>query len=195
VARPRPAGCWDAGRRVAVVERELIGGECAYWACIPSKTLLRGPKARASAGQAAGVSTPALAWPGLRDYRDYMIRHLDDAAQPLPCLAAPAAGKNLAVFLAIMPGATLAGLYGQYGTRLLELNTPAPSFRPHGRALPARLTAVGQHKLAAARAAVIAIEQRMTAALPPQHAAGLLADLGRMAQALEPPQRTPRASA
>ncbi len=71
----------DAGRRVAVIERELIGGECAYWACIPSKTLLRGPEARAAAGRAAGVSTPALDWPGLRDYRDYMIRHLDDAAQ------------------------------------------------------------------------------------------------------------------
>jgi pyruvate/2-oxoglutarate dehydrogenase complex dihydrolipoamide dehydrogenase (E3) component len=71
----------DAGRRVAVVERELIGGECAYWACIPSKTLLRGPEARAAAGRAAGVSTPALDWPGLRDYRDYMIRHLDDTAQ------------------------------------------------------------------------------------------------------------------
>jgi pyridine nucleotide-disulfide oxidoreductase/AIPR protein len=112
----------DAGRRVAVIERELIGGECAYWACIPSKTLLRGPEARAAAGRAAGVSTPALDWPGLRDYRDYMIRHLDNAAQPLPCLAAPATGKNLAVFFAIMPGATLAGLYGQYGTRLLELN-------------------------------------------------------------------------
>ena len=36
-----------AGSRVAVVERELIGGECAYWACIPSKTLIRGPGARA----------------------------------------------------------------------------------------------------------------------------------------------------
>jgi pyruvate/2-oxoglutarate dehydrogenase complex dihydrolipoamide dehydrogenase (E3) component len=71
----------DAGRRVAVIERELIGGECAYWACIPSKTLLRGPEARAAAGRAAGMSTPALDWPGLRDYRDYMIRHLDDTAQ------------------------------------------------------------------------------------------------------------------
>jgi hypothetical protein len=63
------------------IERELIGGECAYWACIPSKTLLRGPEARAAAGRVAGVATPALDWGGLRDYRDYMIRHLDDSAQ------------------------------------------------------------------------------------------------------------------
>ena len=33
----------DVGQRVAVIERELIGGECGYWACIPSKTLLRPP--------------------------------------------------------------------------------------------------------------------------------------------------------
>jgi pyruvate/2-oxoglutarate dehydrogenase complex dihydrolipoamide dehydrogenase (E3) component len=71
----------QAGRRVAVIERELIGGECAYWACIPSKTLLRGPEARAEAGRVAGVATPAMEWPGLRDYRDYMVRHLDDTAQ------------------------------------------------------------------------------------------------------------------
>jgi pyruvate/2-oxoglutarate dehydrogenase complex dihydrolipoamide dehydrogenase (E3) component len=70
-----------AGRRVALVERELIGGECAYWACIPSKTLLRGPEARAEAARAAGVATPALDWPDLRDYHDYMVRHLDDTAQ------------------------------------------------------------------------------------------------------------------
>src|SRR6266702_3874402 len=71
----------EAGRRVAVVERELIGGECAYWACIPSKTLLRGPEARAEAARAAGVATPALDWPDLRDYHDYMVRNLDDTAQ------------------------------------------------------------------------------------------------------------------
>jgi dihydrolipoamide dehydrogenase len=70
-----------AGRRVALIERELIGGECAYWACMPSKTLLRGPEVRAEASRAAGVATPAIDWPGLRDYHDYMIRHLDDTAQ------------------------------------------------------------------------------------------------------------------
>jgi Pyridine nucleotide-disulphide oxidoreductase len=71
----------EAGRQVAVVERELIGGECAYWACVPSKTLLRGPEAKAAAGRVAGVATPGLDWAALRGYRDYMIRHLDDAEQ------------------------------------------------------------------------------------------------------------------
>ena len=70
-----------AGRRVAVVERELIGGECAYWACIPSKTLLRPPEVRSEAGRAAGVTSPELDWPDAAAYRDYMTRHLDDKAQ------------------------------------------------------------------------------------------------------------------
>lgn len=70
-----------AGKRVAVVERELIGGECGYWACIPSKTLLRPTEVRGEAERVAGTGRPEIDWPALRDYRDYMIRHLDDAAQ------------------------------------------------------------------------------------------------------------------
>jgi pyruvate/2-oxoglutarate dehydrogenase complex dihydrolipoamide dehydrogenase (E3) component len=70
-----------AGKRVAVVERELIGGECAYWGCIPSKTLLRPPEARGGVERAAGVRGAELDWADTRDYRDYMIRHLDDSGQ------------------------------------------------------------------------------------------------------------------
>ena len=70
-----------AGKRVAVVERELIGGECAYWACMPSKTLLRPPETKAEATRAAGVASPTLAWPEVAAYRDWMTRHLDDTAQ------------------------------------------------------------------------------------------------------------------
>jgi dihydrolipoamide dehydrogenase len=69
------------GLKVALVERELVGGECGYWACIPSKTLLRPPEARSEAERAAGVQAPELSWPEVAAYRDTMIRHLDDSAQ------------------------------------------------------------------------------------------------------------------
>ena len=69
----------DGGLRVAVVERELVGGECSYWACIPSKTLLRPGEAVHSANDAAAVARidvdAALAW------RDYMVSNYSDAGQ------------------------------------------------------------------------------------------------------------------
>ena len=69
------------GLRSALVERELVGGECAYWACIPSKTLLRAPEVRFEARRAAGVDEPEQSWRDLAEYRDYMIRNLDDSKQ------------------------------------------------------------------------------------------------------------------
>jgi dihydrolipoamide dehydrogenase len=71
----------EGGLKVAVVERGLIGGECAYWACIPSKTLLRPVEARAQAARAPGAGTPELNWSEAAAHRDFMIRHLDDALQ------------------------------------------------------------------------------------------------------------------
>lgn len=70
-----------ARKRIAVIERELIGGSCAYWACVPSKTLLRPPEAGTAADRTAGVTGAKLDWTAASDYRDYMIRHLDDRAQ------------------------------------------------------------------------------------------------------------------
>ncbi|HWX51864.1 MAG TPA: NAD(P)/FAD-dependent oxidoreductase, partial [Solirubrobacteraceae bacterium] len=69
------------GLRVALVERELVGGECAYWACIPSKTLLRAPEVRAEAQRVAGIERPRQRWAEMAAYRDYMIRNLDDSEQ------------------------------------------------------------------------------------------------------------------
>jgi dihydrolipoamide dehydrogenase len=71
------------GMKIAVVERELIGGECAYWACIPSKTLLRPVAVKAEARRAAGTESSRLDWKEAASYRDYMIRHLDDTKQVL----------------------------------------------------------------------------------------------------------------
>jgi pyruvate/2-oxoglutarate dehydrogenase complex dihydrolipoamide dehydrogenase (E3) component len=66
----------EGGLRVAVVERELVGGECSYWACIPSKTLLRPGEAVHEARDAAATAEvdveAALAW------RDFMVSDHSD---------------------------------------------------------------------------------------------------------------------
>ncbi len=70
-----------AGLKTALIERELVGGECAYWACIPSKTLLRPGEVRHETDKTAGAATSALDFSEAAAYRDYMIRDLDDGAQ------------------------------------------------------------------------------------------------------------------
>src|SRR6478672_4947361 len=45
----------DGGMKVGIAERELVGGECSYWACIPSKTLLRPGEALEGARHAPGA--------------------------------------------------------------------------------------------------------------------------------------------
>src|SRR3954471_7740018 len=74
----------DGGLEVAVVERELLGGECDYWACIPSKTLIRPGEALEAAREAPGAAEavsggvrpePAFEW------RDFMVSDYDDSAK------------------------------------------------------------------------------------------------------------------
>ncbi|TQM43657.1 dihydrolipoyl dehydrogenase family protein [Pseudonocardia cypriaca] len=72
------------GLRVAVVERELLGGECSYWGCIPSKTLLRPGEVLAAARTAPGAReaiTGAIDVPAALAWRDFMVSNYDDAGQ------------------------------------------------------------------------------------------------------------------
>lgn len=83
-----PAGEVAAGRlgetglEVALVERELVGGECSYWACIPSKTLLRPPEAVHQATEASGAAEAVTGQVDANEvlgWRDYMVSGYDDS--------------------------------------------------------------------------------------------------------------------
>lgn len=85
-----PAGEACAGRlaagglRVALVERELVGGECAFWACMPSKALLRPGELMAEARRVPGVAEvvrPELDVAAVLARRDQVIHDLDDSGQ------------------------------------------------------------------------------------------------------------------
>lgn len=74
----------DGGLSVAIAERELVAGECSYWGCIPSKTLLRPGEAVEAARRVPGAreavtgpvdAAQAFAW------RDFMVSGYDDSAQ------------------------------------------------------------------------------------------------------------------
>jgi pyruvate/2-oxoglutarate dehydrogenase complex dihydrolipoamide dehydrogenase (E3) component len=69
----------EGGLRVAVVERELVGGECSYYACIPSKTLLRPGEAVHGARDA--VSKAEVDVEAALDWRDFMVSKYSDAGQ------------------------------------------------------------------------------------------------------------------
>jgi pyruvate/2-oxoglutarate dehydrogenase complex dihydrolipoamide dehydrogenase (E3) component len=65
----------------AIIERELLGGECSYWACMPSKALLRPIAVADLTGDLDGVSTAHVAPKALLERRDYWVSHYDDAGQ------------------------------------------------------------------------------------------------------------------
>jgi dihydrolipoamide dehydrogenase len=72
-------GLLHGGASVAMVERELIGGECTNWACVPTKTLLRPPEVLGESRRAPGVPEPKLDFGPLAEYRDYMVSNHDDS--------------------------------------------------------------------------------------------------------------------
>ena len=69
------------GLTAALVESELYGGECSYWACMPSKALLRPVEVAAMAARLPGVSVGPLDVPAVLARRDEFTSHLSDAGQ------------------------------------------------------------------------------------------------------------------
>jgi len=76
--------CGAADLTVAVVERELVGGECSYWACVPSKAMLRPVLAlsdvRRLDGARQAVAGPVAAG-GVFARRDHYVSDWDDIGQ------------------------------------------------------------------------------------------------------------------
>lgn len=78
------AGAARAGLNVAIVESDLVGGECSYWACMPSKTLLSPGKALDEARRAPGAAeavTGQLDIEAVLARRDAMVSNWDDEGQ------------------------------------------------------------------------------------------------------------------
>jgi len=75
----------EGGLRVAIAERELLGGECSYWGCIPSKTLVRSGEAlqaaREAPGAAEAVDGHGLDAAAVFAWRDFMVSDYTDAGQ------------------------------------------------------------------------------------------------------------------
>jgi pyruvate/2-oxoglutarate dehydrogenase complex dihydrolipoamide dehydrogenase (E3) component len=74
----------DGGLKVAVCERELVGGECSFWACIPSKTLLRPGEAVEAARQAPGAKeaiSGKIDTKAAFEWRDFQVNDHEDAGE------------------------------------------------------------------------------------------------------------------
>ena len=75
--------CADRGLDTVLVERELVGGECSYWGCIPSKTLIRPGDVRAATRRAPGAASSLgpVDVPAVLARRDYMTSSWNDRGQ------------------------------------------------------------------------------------------------------------------
>jgi len=71
----------EAGVSVAIVEERLVGGECSFYACMPSKALLRPVEIRAEAGRVKGVEVGGLDVSAVLARRDEVVHDLDDSTQ------------------------------------------------------------------------------------------------------------------
>jgi pyruvate/2-oxoglutarate dehydrogenase complex dihydrolipoamide dehydrogenase (E3) component len=89
-------GLQGSGLTLAVIERELVGGECPYWGCVPSKTFLRSGETLTEAGRARTLAASRVEWdvdfPKISKRVLWMARDLDDTR---PAAALEATGARL----------------------------------------------------------------------------------------------------
>ena len=89
-------GLEGSGLTLAVIERELVGGECPYWGCVPSKTLLRSGETLTEAERARNLAASRVDWeldfPKISKRVLWMARDLDDTR---PAAALEATGATL----------------------------------------------------------------------------------------------------
>ena len=89
-------GLRESGLTLAVVERALVGGECPYWGCVPSKTLLRSGETVKEAERARVLAASRVEWtvdfPKVSTRVLWMARNLDDSR---PAAAMEATGARL----------------------------------------------------------------------------------------------------
>jgi pyruvate/2-oxoglutarate dehydrogenase complex dihydrolipoamide dehydrogenase (E3) component len=89
-------GLQGSGLTLAVVERELVGGECPYWGCVPSKTLLRSGETLSEADRARVLAASRVEWavdfPKVSKRVLWMARDLDDSR---PAAAMESTGASL----------------------------------------------------------------------------------------------------
>ena len=71
----------DPDAEITLLESELVGGECSYFACMPSKTLLRAPEIQRAAARVPGVAASALDVAEIFAWRDWQASDYDDAGQ------------------------------------------------------------------------------------------------------------------
>ncbi len=107
------------GMTAAIVEGELLGGECSYWACMPSKALLRPVAVADITGDLPGVATAHVDAKELLQRRDTWVSHYDDSGQ-----ASWAEGAGLAV---------LRGHGRLVGERTVEVVSSEGTTRVHAR--------------------------------------------------------------
>lgn len=71
----------DKDSRVTVVERRLVGGECTYYACMPTKTMLRAAEISSSLDRAPGLESQRPGADGVWSWRDWVTSDWDDTGQ------------------------------------------------------------------------------------------------------------------